>query len=134
MSEHRIRLAGPWRSRQPGLAGSERAERLPTGGVGALNTTEIRLERGFHAPSRLSAEATLHLAVSGAGRFVVRLNGLILQEFSDLPAGVLDGERRYEVQRSGLKSFNELEFAPQASDGEVWRLEGVWLVICETGG
>ena len=134
MGEHRIRLAGPWRFRQMGLAGTERGERLPVVGIGASETAEIRLERGFHAPSRLSADAELQLAVACSGAFVVCLNGAILPEVADWTGKLGDGEQRFGVQRGTLKSFNELEFAPLAGEGEEWCLEAVWLVICETNG
>jgi len=138
MSEHRIRLAGPWRFWTSGQSGLERMERLPLAGTGVSGAAKIRLIRGFHAPSRLSGDAQLRLAFVGCGRFVVQLNGAVLCLEAEPSGNLSAGERLCEsccrIPVRLLKSFNEVQFEVAVEPSEDWRLEGVWLVISESAG
>ncbi|MEY4188667.1 MAG: hypothetical protein RIT02_3701 [Planctomycetota bacterium] len=138
MSEHRIRLAGPWRFRMSGQSGLERMERLPLAGSGVSGAGKTRLIRGFHAPSRLSGASQLRLAFVGRGRFVVHLNGEVLSLEAERRGNLLGGERLSErycrIPISLLKSFNEVQFEVAVEPSEDWSVEGVWLVISESAG
>ncbi|MFN5074941.1 MAG: hypothetical protein ACK5MO_05055 [Planctomyces sp.] len=138
MSEHRIRLAGPWQFRLSGQSGSGRSERLPLSGAGVTGAAKVQLTRGFHAPPRLSSDSRLRRAYVGSGQFVVQLNGEVLGCSSELAgepsAAACLPERCCRIPTELLKSFNEVQFEVVGEQAEEWSLAGVWLVISEPCG
>lgn len=134
MSEHRIRLAGPWQFCLSGPLGFERSERLPVSGTGISGASRIRLIRGFHSPPRLSSAVRMQLAFVGRGPFAVQLNGETLGVIPELSGGVTLAERCCQIPFRLLRSFNEVQFEVEAGSAEEWSLESVWLVISDSSG
>ncbi len=132
MSNHRIRLAGPWESQlldcdqQP--IGSSIRMQLPFTLSNTQHHSVAQLTRSFHHPTGIDDNTTLRIVLqASASPLEVRINGVKVSEC------VIETDGEYAFDLNGLiETINQLRllFTSPHADSEV-TLNTVWLEIRE---